>query len=276
MNVLFTSAVSSCCYFHACTKLSEMAAFHSSVQKIICSFVKWNTLQTLQVKHLNCSVTKLPYEHFCRHLYSAVRWQLVIVRVRWALLRSGQDVTLFPSRSVILFQSGAHTLPLLPRTWWPYCRWAQRWGTVIALLIWGKAVVKCFLKQRFQLVEKKTFLHCKGGEGGREGGMHLGSVTHIQDGFSFQKKKITKRWIEEAVIHSNTKQCGEMNNTDAKRVQACFYTVYGTVSTCHSFCHNYSIKSLLVCTIQGFSSRIYSDLLLYLITGLLGVCIMVV
>lgn len=142
----------------------------------------------------------------------------------------------------------------------------------------GKGSRQMFLKAKIPVGRKKKhFFTVKGGrEAGREGGMHLGSVTHIQDVFSFQKKKITKRWIEEAVIHSNTKQCGEMNNTDAKRVQACFYTVYGTVSTCHSFCHNYSIKSLLVCTIQGFSSRIYSDLLLYLITGLLGVCIMVV
>lgn len=142
----------------------------------------------------------------------------------------------------------------------------------------GKGSRQMFLKAKIPVGRKKKhFFTVKGGrEAGREACTLEVLHTYKMVFLSKKKKKITKRWIEEAVIHSNTKQCGEMNNTDAKRVQACFYTVYGTVSTCHSFCHNYSIKSLLVCTIQGFSSRIYSDLLLYLITGLLGVCIMVV
>lgn len=118
----------------------------------------------------------------------------------------------------------------------------------------------------------KNISSLKGRGGGRHA--HLRSVTHIEDSFSFNKS--TKKLVEQAVTHSNTKRCGEMNKTDAKRVQACFYTVRGTVSICHSFRHNYFTRSLLVCTIQGFSSRTYSALLLYLITGLLGVCIMVV
>lgn len=131
--------------------------------------------------------------------------------------------------------------------------------------------VVVFCSTNWNLCFKKHFFTLKA-EG--EGGMHLRSVTHIEDSFSF--KKSTKKLVEQAVTHSNTKQCGEMNKTDAKRVQACLYTVRGTVSICHSFCHNYFTKSLLICTIQGFSSRTYSDLLLYLINGLLGVCIMVV
>lgn len=102
--------------------------------------------------------------------------------------------------------------------------------------------------------------------------MHLTSVTHINDGSSY--KKIIEKWIEEAVTHSNTKQCGEM-----KMQRGCRPVSTQNMEQFPFAIHFVTIifiQSLLVCTTQSFSSRIYSDLLLYLITGLLGVCIMVV
>lgn len=76
--------------------------------------------------------------------------------------------------------------------------------------------------------------------------MHLKSVTSIEK--TLLLKKCNEKTVEQAIIHSSSKQCGQtkqMQNFNCRSfATVAFLTVDSSAFICHLSCHNFIQKSV--------------------------------